>query len=98
MNETLFRIHLGAKGLKISDIERDLDIPRASINKWLKNETGIQLNKAVQIANYTGMDMAQFNAIFCDQKLTDGNFAGDSFHYELILPRNGGELNGSSCN
>jgi plasmid maintenance system antidote protein VapI len=98
MNETLFRIHLVAKGLKISDIERDLDIPRASINKWLKNETGIQLNKAVQIANYTGMDMAQFNAIFCDQKLTDGNFAGDSFHYELILPRNGGELNGSSCN
>ena len=54
MNETLFRIHLVAKGLKISDIERDLDIPRASINKWLKNETGIQLNKAVQIANYTG--------------------------------------------
>lgn len=98
MNETLFRIHLVAKGLKISDIERDLDIPRASINKWLKNETGIQLNKAVQIANYTGMDMAQFNAIFCDQKLTDGNFDGDSFHYELILPRNGGELNGSSCN
>lgn len=98
MNETLFRIHLVAKGLKISDIERDLDIPRASINKWLKNETGIQLNKAVQIANYTGMDMAQFNAIFCDQKLTNGNFACDSFHYELILPRNGGELNGSSCN
>ena len=98
MNETLFRIHLVAKGLKISDIERDLYIPRASINKWLKNETGIQLNKAVQIANYTGMDMAQFNAIFCDQKLTDGNFAGDSFRYELILPRNGGELNGSSCN
>lgn len=28
MNETLFRIHLVAKGLKISDIERDLDIPR----------------------------------------------------------------------
>lgn len=26
MNETLFRIHLVAKGLKISDIERDLDI------------------------------------------------------------------------
>lgn len=24
MNETLFRIHLVAKGLKISDIERDL--------------------------------------------------------------------------
>ena len=26
MNETLFRIHLVAKGLKISDIERDLDL------------------------------------------------------------------------